>query len=98
MSKVFTIPHPSELRDKKGDYSQPKELMNYSINAKRELLFNNSELKEYTEPLIGSDLNNGFDAFIKKTAKSNLDGMLKCLMHLDKTTNLDKFKFCTCTS
>jgi hypothetical protein len=98
LTKKFTIPHPSELRDKRGDYAQPKELMYYSINSKRELLLqNNSELKEYTQPLLGSDLNSGFDQFIKKTDQSNLDGMLKSLMYLDENQKLTKnFQFCTC--
>lgn len=92
----FTIPHPLQLKDKKGDYAQPKELLFYSINSKREFLMqDSSELKEYTPAAVGSDLNSGFNKFIKKTQKTNLDGMLKSAMHLNQKNPVD-FRICTC--
>ena len=94
MNQTFTVPHPSQLSNKRGDYSKPKELLFYSVNSSREFLMeNDSQLKEYSLPEIGSDLNSGFLDFRKKTCISNLDGLLKSLMVL-KPEKLPRI--CTC--
>lgn len=83
-----------------GTYAVPVEIASFSYNSDRQVCLDQSELKYYYAPKIGSDLNLGFPQ--KYTMRSNqkpeyLDSLLQCLQHKNYTSP-DPIRpdFCTC--
>jgi hypothetical protein len=63
------------------DYQKPHQLLSFSLNESRELVFNNSALKYFVDPPENADLNHRYEHWIKRPEeRTRLDNLLRACL------------------
>ncbi|ATZ58569.1 Bcrai1 [Botrytis cinerea B05.10] len=70
--------------------SRPQEIAHFSYDDNHEFHLDDSSIRWYYPPDIGTDLNRGFETFRKHddSKDEHLESLLRALMEKEKTTNL----------
>ncbi|RPB05771.1 RAI1-domain-containing protein [Choiromyces venosus 120613-1] len=83
---TFSILPLTQFANKNSQIRRPQEITHFSYDTHRRLHHDQSSLKSYYEPKLGSDLSRGFESFQKHDSSidEHLDGLLEAIVELEK--------------
>lgn len=77
--RLLRVP-PKDSKLSPAAFQKPYQLLSFSYNVQRELLFDDSSLRFWAEPPRNADLSYRYDKWVKRPEeRGRLDGLLKAL-------------------
>ncbi|KAG0637701.1 RAI1 like PD-XK nuclease-domain-containing protein [Tuber brumale] len=83
---TFSITPLTQFSNKNSQIRRPQEITHFSYDDRRLLHHNQSSLKSYYPPPLGSDLSRGFESFRKHDSSidEHLDGLLEAIAEFER--------------
>lgn len=88
MASTFSIHPVNRFAGESEPVKRPKEFACFSYDKAHQFRPDDSSLKWYYPPLLGTDLSNGYESFVKHddSVDEHLDSLLKTIASYEKDT------------